>query len=499
MESLFAHHRPGQAGCRLLAETLPTTSATIPASLRRGALPPLAEISEPEVVRHYTLLSQQNLAVDTAFYPLGSCTMKHNPRVNEWAAALPGFADLHPHCPPPLAQGALRLMVELERMLAEITGMAACTLQPAAGAHGEFTAMAIVRAYFESRGEQRTTVLVPDSAHGTNPASARMAGFQVEEIPSTAGGTIDLAALAQRIGPDTAAMMVTNPNTLGLFEGEIDRVAALLHDHGALLYMDGANLNAILGKVRPGEIGFDLVHLNLHKTFSTPHGGGGPGSGPVAVRAALAPFLPTPRPVAGDDGVIAWAQPPHSIGRLLAAHGNFGVLVRAYSYLRALGAAGLTRVSEQAVLNANYLRVQIGDVLPLAYAAPFLHECVFTAKELKRTTGCTALDVAKGLIDQGIHPPTIYFPLIAKEALMVEPTETESRATLDAAAAAFRAVVRLAHDEPETLHTAPHTTTLAHLDDTLAARRPILVEPTATREPSPALSPPPRSLPSAGG
>jgi len=368
-------------------------------------------------------------------------------------------------------------MVALEQMLAEITGMAACTLQPAAGAQGELTAMAIVRAYFQERGEPRTTVLVPDSAHGTNPASARMAGFQVEEIPSTGGGTIDLAALRDRIGPDTAAMMVTNPNTLGLFEGEIDRVAALLHEAGALLYMDGANLNAILGQVRPGEIGFDLIHLNLHKTFSTPHGGGGPGAGPVAVRADLAPFLPGPRPVAGDDGTLAWEQPPHSIGRLLAFHGNFGVLVRAYCYLRALGATGLVRVSEQAVLNANYLRSQIGDVLPLAFDAPFLHECVLTASDLKRETGCTALDVAKGLIDCGIHPPTIYFPLIAKEALMVEPTETESRATLDGAAAAFREVVRLAHEAPETLHTAPHTTELAHLDDTRAARRPVLVAP----------------------
>ena len=477
METLFDRHRPGQAGCRLLSEALPTTSDALPAALRRETPPPLPEVSEPEVVRHYTRLSQQNLAVDTAFYPLGSCTMKHNPRVNEWAAALPGLAELHPHCPPPLAQGALRLMVSLERMLSEITGMGACTLQPAAGAQGELTAMAIVRAYFEARGEKRTTVLVPDSAHGTNPASARMAGFQVEEIPSTAKGTIDLAALRDRIGPDTAAMMVTNPNTLGLFEGEIDRVADLLHEKGALLYMDGANLNAILTKVRPGEIGFDLVHLNLHKTFSTPHGGGGPGSGPVAVRGDLAPFLPGPRPVSGDDGTIEWENPPHSIGRLLASHGNFGVLVRAYAYLRALGATGLVRVSEQAVLNANYLRHQIGDVLPLAYDAPFLHECVLTASDLKRETGCTALDVAKGLIDRGIHPPTIYFPLIAKEALMVEPTETESRATLNEAAAAFREVVRLAHEAPEALHAAPHTTPLAHLDETRAARRPVLVEP----------------------
>ncbi len=482
METLFDHHRPGQAGCRLLDEALPTTSDAIPAPLRRAALPPLAEVSEPEVVRHYTRLSRQNLAVDTAFYPLGSCTMKHNPRVNEQAAALPGLAALHPHCAPPLAQGAMRLMVELEQMLSEITGMAATTLQPAAGAHGELAAMSIVRAHFEGRGERRTTVLVPDSAHGTNPASARMAGFSVEEIPSTASGTIDLDALRDHLGPDTAAMMVTNPNTLGLFEGEIDRIADLLHEVGALLYMDGANLNAILGKVRPGEIGFDLVHLNLHKTFSTPHGGGGPGAGPVAVRGDLAPLLPGPRPVVGDDGTMEWQQPSHSIGRLLASHGNFGVLVRAYCYLRSLGAAGVVRVSEQAVLNANYLRHRIGDALPLAYDAPFLHECVLTASELKRTTGCTAFDVAKGLIDCGIHPPTIYFPLIAKEALMVEPTETESRATLEAAAAAFREVVRLAHEDPETLHAAPHTTPLAHLDDTRAARNPILVEPLAAAD-----------------
>ncbi len=482
MPTLFALHRPGQAGCRLLDPALPTTSEALPAALRRDAPPPLPEVAEVDVVRHYTRLSQENLAVDTAFYPLGSCTMKHNPRVNEEVATLPGLRDLHPHCPPALAQGALRLMVELERMLAEVTGMAAVTLQPAAGAHGELAAMAIVRAHFQARGEGRTTVLVPDSAHGTNPASARMAGFQIREIPSTPAGTIDLDALRTHLGPETAAMMVTNPNTLGLFEGEIDRVAEMLHERGALLYMDGANLNAILGKVRPGEIGFDLIHLNLHKTFSTPHGGGGPGSGPVAVRADLAPFLPGPRPGTTEEGEIAWETPAHAIGRLLAFHGNFAVLVRAYAYLRTLGAAGLVRVSEQAVLNANYLRAQIGDALPLAYEAPFLHECVLTASELKRATGCTALDVAKGLIDQGIHPPTIYFPLIAREALMVEPTETESKATLEAAAAAFREVVRLAHDEPETLHAAPHTTRLSHLDETRAARRPVLTEPVDSQE-----------------
>ncbi len=477
MRTLFDLHRPGQAGCRLLPEGRPTESAAIPEGLRREGPPPLPEVSEPEVVRHYTVLSQANLAVDTAFYPLGSCTMKHNPRVNEWAAALPPFRDLHPHAPVEAQQGLLQLLVELEGLLAEVTGMAAVTLQPAAGAHGELTAMLVVRAHFAHRGERRTTVLVPDSAHGTNPASARMAGFTVEELPSGADGRIDVERLRAAVGPETAALMVTNPNTLGVFESRIHEVAEIVHAAGGLLYLDGANLNATLGKVRPGELGFDLVHLNLHKTFSTPHGGGGPGAGPVAVTEALAPYLPGPRPAAAGDGTFRWQWPERSIGRVLGGPGNVGVLIRAYTYLRALGAEGLVRAAEQAVLNANYLRARIGDALPLAYEAPFLHEFVLSAKRLRRETGCSALDLAKGLIDQGLHPPTIYFPLIAKEALMVEPTETESRATLDAAAEAFREVVRLAREAPERLHEAPHTTPLSRLDETRAARHPVLTEP----------------------
>jgi glycine dehydrogenase subunit 2 len=479
---IFDLHRPGQAGVRLLDPAAPTRAVDLPAHLLREALPALPEVSEPEVVRHYTRLSRENFSVDTAFYPLGSCTMKHNPKINDAVASLAGFTALHPYAPVSGCQGALELLHRLAAALTEITGLAATTLQPAAGASGEFTAMLMVRAFHAAHGERRTTVLIPDSAHGTNPASAHLAGFRIQEIASTASGRIDLAALRAAVNDDTAAMMVTNPNTLGLFESDIRAAADILHEAGALFYMDGANLNAILGKARPGDMGFDLVHLNLHKTFSTPHGGGGPGAGPVAVTAALAPFLPGPRVAWGDDG-FRWATDNCSIGRVHGFAGNFGILVRAYAYIRALGAAGLTEVSEQAVLNANYLRAMIGDALPLAFEVPFLHECVLTAKGLAKRFDVTALDVAKRLIDHGIHPPTIYFPLIAPEALMVEPTETESKATLDAAATAFRAIVEEARENPALLKEAPHTTRLSHLDETRAARHPVLVEPLAPNMP----------------
>ncbi|HEX9592621.1 MAG TPA: aminomethyl-transferring glycine dehydrogenase subunit GcvPB [bacterium] len=476
MSLIFDLHRPGQTGLRLLGPDATAEATDLPAHLRREQPPALPEVSEPEVVRHYTRRSRENFSIDTAFYPLGSCTMKHNPKINDVVASLPGFAQLHPHAAEGDCQGALELMHRLEAALSEITGMAAVSLQPAAGASGELTAMLMVRAYHAARGERRTTVLIPDSAHGTNPASAHLAGFTIAEIPSAADGRIDLAELRRAVNHDTAAMMVTNPNTLGVFETEIQAAAEILHDGGGLLYMDGANLNAILGKVRPGDMGFDLVHLNLHKTFSTPHGGGGPGAGPVAVTAALAPFLPGPRVARSADG-YRWAHDDHAIGRVHGFAGNFGVLVRAYAYIRTLGAAGLTQVSDQAVLNANYLQAMIGDALPLAFASPFLHECVLTAKELAKRHHVTALDLAKRLIDHGVHPPTIYFPLIAPEALMVEPTETESKATLDAAAAAFRAIVREALESPASLHEAPHTTALSRLDETRAARHPVLVEP----------------------
>ncbi|MGD2062987.1 MAG: aminomethyl-transferring glycine dehydrogenase subunit GcvPB [Nitrospirota bacterium] len=473
---IFNLHRPGQRGLRLLGPDATAEAADLPAHLLREHPPALPEVSEPEVIRHYTRLSRENFSIDTAFYPLGSCTMKHNPKVNDALAALPGFTQIHPYATESDCQGALELMHRLEATLGEITGLAAVSLQPAAGASGELTAMHMVRAYHAARGESRTTVLIPDSAHGTNPASAHLAGFRVAEIPSGPDGRIDLAALRRAVNDDTASMMVTNPNTLGVFEAEIQAAAAIVHDAGGLLYMDGANLNAILGKVRPGDMGFDLVHLNLHKTFSTPHGGGGPGAGPVAVTAALAPFLPGPRVARSADG-YHWADDDRSIGRVHGFAGNFAVLVRAYAYIRTLGAAGLAEVSEQAVLNANYLRAMVGDALPLAFPSPFLHECVLTAKELAKRHHVTALDVAKRLIDHGVHPPTIYFPLIAPEALMVEPTETESKATLDAAAKAFREIVREARESPMLLHEAPHTTNLSRLDETRAARHPVLVEP----------------------
>ncbi|MBA2255334.1 MAG: aminomethyl-transferring glycine dehydrogenase subunit GcvPB [Chloroflexi bacterium] len=452
----------------------------IPEAYRRASPPALPELNEPEVIRHFVNLSHLNYAVDTGFYPLGSCTMKFNPKLNEWAARLRGFAALHPLAPDELAQGTLQLLHELERMLAEISGMAAVSLQPAAGAHGELTGILMVRAYHRSRGDlERTEVIVPDSSHGTNPATASMAGFRTVTVASNALGGVDLDALRAALGPRTAAVMLTNPSTLGLFESQIVELLDAVHAVGALAYMDGANLNAVLGKFKPGRAGFDVMHFNVHKTFSTPHGGGGPGAGPVGVGQRLAPFLPGPRVIRDDvpDGLYRLERPgerPSSIGRVRAYQGNVGILVRAYAYLRAHGAAGLLEVTEDAVLAANYLRKRIAGVYEIPYDRICKHEFVATARPLKAASGVRTLDVAKRLIDYGFHPPTIYFPLIVDEALLIEPTETESLETLDAFADALLAIAEEAKRDPATVKAAPHTAPVRRLDEATAARQPDL-------------------------
>lgn len=449
----------------------------LPEAYRRQKDAELPELSEIEVVRHFTHLSSKNYGVDTGFYPLGSCTMKYNPKVNEVAASLPGFTDLHPYLPPEAAQGSLELMYHLQKYLAEITGMDAVTLQPAAGAHGELAGLLIIAAYHRSRGEtQRKKVLVPDSAHGTNPASAAMAGLEVVQIPSNDQGLVDLEALQKALGPDTAALMLTNPNTLGLFESDIVTMAQMVHEAGGLLYYDGANLNAVMGITRPGDMGFDVVHLNLHKTFSTPHGGGGPGSGPVGVKEHLAPFLPVPLvsfDAAKGQYYLDYDR-PQSIGQMKAFYGNFGVMVKAYTYIRTLGPKGLKEVSEQAVLNANYLLSLLRPHFNVPYDRICKHEFVINPGPKIKEAGVRTLDIAKRLLDYGFHAPTIYFPLIVPEAMMIEPTETEPKEVLDAFARALIAIAEEAVSKPELLHHAPHSTPVRRLDEAGAARNPIL-------------------------
>jgi glycine dehydrogenase subunit 2 len=475
MENLFEKSVPGRRAIVLPPPAVPAPSDAIPQSRRRRRPPMLPEVSQLDLLRHYVALGRENYSIASGPYPLGSCTMKYNPAVNERIAALPGFSRLHPDQPPETAQGALAVMVELAEALAEITGMPEFTLQPAAGAQGELTGMLIMRAYHEGRGERRRQVLVPDSAHGTNPATASMAGFEVVSVPSDRRGGVDLAALRQRLSEATAGLMLTNPNTLGVFDEGIVELAAAVHEAGGLVYYDGANLNAIMGRCRPGDMGFDICHVNLHKTFSTPHGGGGPGAGPVGVRADLAPFLPGPRPVRTADGSFALAPAgPRSIGRVRAYHGNFLVLLRALAYIRAHGAEGLRQVSEAAVLSANYLAAQLGDPYPLAVPRRVMHEFVVSPRDLRLKTGIRALDLAKGLIDEGVHPPTVYFPLTVEEAMMVEPTETESRADLDRLAAAFRRVAARAVADPEGLRRAPERAPTARLDEARATRQPDL-------------------------
>jgi glycine dehydrogenase subunit 2 len=475
--TIFERSRPGRGGGKV-PHPPKDALARLPAGQLRAEGPRLPEVSEPELTRHYVNLSQLNYAVDTGFYPLGSCTMKWNPKINEWAARLPGFASLHPLAPDELAQGTLELLWELERALAEIGGMKAVTLQPAAGAQGELTGILMVRAYHRGRGDlARQEILVPDSAHGTNPATASMSGFRTVSIPSAPDGGVDLDAFKAALGPQTAAVMITNPSTLGMFESRIGELLEAVHAAGALAYMDGANLNAVMGRFKPGEAGFDVMHFNVHKTFSTPHGGGGPGAGPVGVGEKLLPFLPCPRVLREPDGTFRLERPcerPTSVGRVRAFAGNAGVLVRAYAYVLAHGAAGLREVSEDAVLAANYVKSQLAGTLDVPFSRPCKHEFVASAASLKAETGIRTLDLAKRLIDYGFHPPTVYFPLTVEEALLIEPTETESRETLDAFVEAMRRIVAEARSDPEILHSAPHDSPVRRLDETTAARQPNL-------------------------
>ena len=468
--TLFERSRPGRRGTRPPRPPEVDLAGLLGAENLRSAPPRLPEVDELTVVRHYTNLSRRQVGVDTSFYPLGSCTMKYNPRVNEAAAGL--FAELHPYQDPETAQGALQIIYELQEYLAEITGMDAVTLQPAAGAHGELTGMLLIRAYHEARGEgeQRRVVLVPDSAHGSNPATASMAGYQVQEVPSGPDGEVDLEALRAALGPHVAAIMLTNPNTLGLFERKILELIDAAHDQGVQLYYDGANLNAIMGWARPGDMGFDVVHLNLHKTFSTPHGGGGPGSGPVGAKAHLAPFLPVPTVKREGERYVLDFDRPQTIGRMRSFYGNFAVMVRAYAYIRMLGAEGLKRASAMAVLNANYLRKKLaGAGYRIPYDRLCKHEFIAQPPE-----GLKALDVAKALLDYGYHPPTVYFPLIVKEAMMIEPTETESKETLDEYAGVMAEIARRGLADPDWIAHTPYTTPVRRLDEVAANRKPVL-------------------------
>ena len=473
---IFQRGAPGRVGYSLPPSDVPDVplDAIIPASYRRARPAALPEVSELDIVRHYTALSHRNYSIDEGFYPLGSCTMKYNPKINEDVARLPGFARLHPYQPEELAQGALQLLWELEHDLAEISGMDRVTFQPAAGAHGEMTALLMISKYFEDRGERRTTVVVPDSAHGTNPASAAIAGFQVVEVKSDRRGNIDLEALKGALGPEVAALMLTNPNTLGLFEEQILEVARAVHNVGAQLYLDGANFNAILGITRPGDQGFDVMHFNLHKTFTTPHGGGGPGAGAVGVRAHLVPYLPVPSVERDGQRFTLQFARPKSIGKIRAFYGNFGNLVRAYTYIRSMGAAGLRHAAETAVLNANYLLSRLRDHYDLPYDRVCKHEFVLSGRRQRDRHHVTTKDMAKRLLDYGFHSPTIYFPLIVEEAIMIEPTETESLQTLDAFVEAMIAVAREAESTPDVVRSAPHETPVTRLDDVAAARRPEL-------------------------
>ncbi|HEX9977637.1 MAG TPA: aminomethyl-transferring glycine dehydrogenase subunit GcvPB [Acidimicrobiia bacterium] len=433
----------------------------------------LPEVAERDLVAHFTRLAHRNFAVDLGAYPLGSCTMKYNPKVCDWAAEHPAFRNLHPATPAALTQGAMGVLVEAERILCLLTGMARATFQPPAGAAGELTGLLLMRAYHDSRGRRPGTILIPDSAHGTNPASATLSGYRARHVPSDRRGMVDLDALRAAIDDGVAGLMLTNPNTLGLFEQDIVAMAKLVHDVDGLVYYDGANLNAILAVARPGDMGFDIVHSNLHKTFATPHGGGGPGSGPVAVVERLVEFLPGPLPTPVGDR-IEWVTPTRSIGRVHGNHGNFLVVLRALTYMRALGGQGLRRVAERSVLNARYLASLLSEDYPLAYPAPCMHEFVVSVTGLKRRTGVRAMDVAKALLDRGFHAPTVYFPLVVDEALMIEPTETESPDTVEALAAALREIGVLAATDPDAVRSSPHSTPVSRPDDALAARHPVL-------------------------
>ncbi len=474
---IFELSRPGRIAYSLNECDVPQREIgdLIPGKLLRQTPAELPELYEVDVIRHYTALSRRNFGVDNGFYPLGSCTMKYNPKINEDVARLPGFARIHPYQSEESIQGALEVLYSLQRDLREITGMDQVTLQPAAGAHGEWTGLMMIKAYHESRGEgRRNKVIVPDSSHGTNPASVSAAGYEAITIRSNDQGLVDLEALRAAVGPDTAALMLTNPNTLGLFEEQIVDIAEMVHEAGGLLYYDGANANAILGITRPGDMGFDVVHLNLHKTFSTPHGGGGPGAGPVGVKAKLAPFLPKPVVVRREDGSYAFDYDfPQSIGRVKSFYGNFGILVRAYTYIRTLGPEGLRQVSQNAVLNANYMMRKLATAYDLPFDRHCKHEFVLSGKRQKKR-GVRTLDIAKRLLDFGFHPPTIYFPLIVEECLMIEPTETESKQTLDAFIETMIRIAKEAEETPELVQHAPYSTVVKRMDETQAARKPVL-------------------------
>lgn len=473
---IFEITKEGRVGYSLPELDIPEVDLTslLPEGLLREELAELPEVSELDIMRHYTALSKRNHGVDSGFYPLGSCTMKYNPKINESVARFPGFANIHPLQDEETVQGAMELMYDLQEHLIEITGMDEVTLQPAAGAHGEWTALMMIRAFHEANGDtQRTKVIVPDSAHGTNPASATVAGFDTITVKSDENGLVDLEDLKRVVGDDTAALMLTNPNTLGLFEENILEMASIIHGVGGKLYYDGANLNAVMSKARPGDMGFDCVHLNLHKTFTGPHGGGGPGSGPVGVKKDLIPFLPKPVLVKTEEGYQFDYNRPKSIGRVKPFYGNFGINVRAYTYIRSMGPDGLKAITEYAVLNANYMMRRLQPHFDLPYDRHCKHEFVLSGRRQKKL-GVRTLDMAKRLLDFGYHPPTIYFPLNVEEAMMIEPTETESKETLDAFIDAMIQIAKEVEDTPEIVQQAPHTTVIKRLDETKAARTPVL-------------------------
>jgi glycine dehydrogenase subunit 2 len=494
---LFEKSSPGKRAFRLPPLDVPVVdAASLLGAARRDQGAELPELSEIEIIRHFTRLSTWNYSIDLGMYPLGSCTMKYNPRVNEYVARIEGLAEAHPYRPDSLAQGSLEVIDLLQRCLLEITGMDAITLQPAAGAHGELTGILLVRAWHESQGNPRRKILIPDSAHGTNPASAAICGYAVETLKSNAEGGIDLEALTRQVDEETAALMLTNPSTIGVFESQIHKIADILHAKGALLYMDGANMNALVGKARPGDFGVDVMHLNLHKTFSTPHGGGGPGSGPVACKAFFEPFLPIPILVRNENGTkcapdpdfgtwegknldqprfpLGWSYDrPQSIGRVRAFYGNVGIFIRALAYILANGPDGLRQTTEDAVLNANYIRSQLEDLYELPYKTPSMHEVVFSDKR-QAAKGVKTGDVAKRLIDYGFHPYTVSFPMIVPGAMMIEPTESESLEELDLFIAAMLAIAKEVEETPELVKTAPHSTRVSRLDEVTAARKPIL-------------------------
>jgi glycine dehydrogenase subunit 2 len=480
----------GRAGRRAFVAPeldVPQKDGLLPERFRRTEPPRLPEVSEPEIVRHYVNLSKRNFDLDSGFYPLGSCTMKHNPRLHERVAAMAGFGRLHPLQDPKRAQGALELMWNLERALSEVSGLPHVSLQPSAGSHGELAGVLLTRAYHQDKGQTRHKVLTPDTAHGTNPATVTMAGLEVVKVGTNADGGVDLDDLREKATEDVALLMLTNPNTLGLFDPNIEEIAKIVHDVGAILYYDGANLNAVMGRTRPGDMGFDIVHFNLHKTFTQPHGGGGPGSGPIAVSDRIEPYLMVPRIARNESGNGAGPSfdlvedAPKSIGRLRGFQGNFGTFVRSYAYIRSLGAEGLQDASETAVLNANYLLARIretaGDLLPMAFGELCLHEFCLSGAPMKRELQIKTLDLAKRLLDHGYHPPTVYFPLLVDEALLVEPTETETKETLDAFAEAIGEILREAREDPEVARNAPYSTPVRRLDEAGAAKRPVIRQP----------------------